>query len=153
MDWFAGFVMSQWWGEQCFHDSARPGGIPFVLRYRRFLKQGASLCTRATAPPRTAKPPERYAVDGAIRLKKAAKIALIGSLDTRLPCEPEIAKLWQVEKLATQRVSELRHRGRIQPWGIRNRNIPKLPPLSNCSRLLHERFEKSDKLNTHTALL
>ena len=111
------------------------------------------LCTRATAPPRAVKPPERYAVDGAIRPKKAAKITLIGSLDTRLPCEPEIAKLWQVEKLATQRVSELRHRGRIQPWGIRNRNIPKLPPLSNCSRLLHERPEKYDKLNTHTALL
>lgn len=57
------------------------------------------------------------------------------------------------KKLATQRVSKLRHRGWIQPRRIWNRDIPQLPPLSDRSRLLHKRPEKSDKLDSHTALL
>lgn len=120
---------------------------------RRELNHEFFLCTRATAPPRVVKHPRTYAVQGSSYPAKAEKIAVNRTVNTRIPCELENAKIWQVEKLATQRISQLRHRGRTQPRGIRNRDVPQLPVLPNCSSFLHEFFKKSNELDTHSALL
>lgn len=75
------------------------------------------------------------------------------TLDTRIPCESENAKIRCRQKLATKHVSELRHRGRIQTRGIRHCHVSRPPSRSHRSSLLHELLKKSNEPNAHTTLL
>jgi hypothetical protein len=51
------------------------------------------LCTRATSPPRVVKPPDPHAMERSSSPAKAVKISIKETLDTRIRCEPEIAKI------------------------------------------------------------
>ena len=84
----------------------------------------SSLCTRATkqAGEERRESPPKYQAEEKVPMTQTS--AWNWSLDTRVPREPENATIGRVIALARKYVSELRHRGWIQPRGIRSCNVP-----------------------------